>query len=52
MRTLADFAVDDFLKRVDALGRVLWVGDEHEMHTKRVLVDEGLAMGGCALGTS
>jgi hypothetical protein len=32
MRALADFAVDDFLERVDALGWVLRIGDEHEMH--------------------
>jgi len=38
MRALADFAVDDLLQRVDALGRVLGVGDEHEMHAMGVLV--------------
>jgi hypothetical protein len=32
MCALADFAVDDLFKRVNALGWVLWVGDEHEMH--------------------
>jgi hypothetical protein len=32
VRALADFAVDDLLERVDALGRVLRVGDKHEMH--------------------
>jgi hypothetical protein len=29
MRGLADFAVDDFFQRVDALGWVGRVGDEH-----------------------
>jgi hypothetical protein len=38
MRALADLAVDDFLQRVDALGRVLRVGDEHEMHTGNVRI--------------
>jgi hypothetical protein len=32
VRALADLAVDDFLQRVDALGRVLRVGDKHKMH--------------------
>jgi hypothetical protein len=32
MRALADFAIDDFFERVDALARVLRVGNEHEMH--------------------
>jgi hypothetical protein len=32
VRALADLAVDDFFERVDALGRVLRVGDKHEMH--------------------
>lgn len=32
MRALADFAIDDLLQRVDALGRVLRVGNVHEMH--------------------
>jgi hypothetical protein len=32
MRALADFTVDDFLQRVDALARVRGVGDIHEMH--------------------
>lgn len=29
---LADLAIDDFFERVDALARVLRVGDVHEMH--------------------
>jgi hypothetical protein len=29
---LGDFAVNDLFERVDALGRVLRVGDKHEMH--------------------
>jgi hypothetical protein len=37
MRALADFAVDDFLQSVDALGGVRGVGDEHKMHAVRVL---------------
>jgi len=41
MRALADFAVDDFLERVDALGRVERVGDEHEMHAVGGLVCVG-----------
>jgi hypothetical protein len=32
MRALADFAIDDLLQRVDALGRVCRVGDVHKMH--------------------
>mgnify|MGYP003624097842 CR=1 FL=1 len=32
MRALADFAIDDLFERVDALARVLRVGNEHEMH--------------------
>lgn len=32
MRTLAHLAIDDFLERIDALGRVLRVGNVHEMH--------------------
>jgi hypothetical protein len=38
MRALADFTVDDFLQRVDALARVRGVGDIHEMHAVDVLV--------------
>jgi len=36
MRALADLAVDDLLKRVDALRRVRRVGDVHEMHAASV----------------
>ena len=32
MRTLADFAVDDFLEGIDALRGVGRVGDVHKMH--------------------
>lgn len=32
MGALADFAIDDLLERVDALGRVRRVGNVHEMH--------------------
>lgn len=38
MRALADLAVDDFLECVDALGRVLRVGHEHEMHAGNVRI--------------
>lgn len=34
VRALADLAVDDLLERVDALGRVRWVWDVHEMHAR------------------
>jgi hypothetical protein len=32
---LGDFAVNDLFERVDALGRVLRVGDKHKMHAAR-----------------
>ena len=37
MRALADFAIDDLLQRVDALGRVRRVGNVHEMHAAEIV---------------
>lgn len=34
MRAFADFAIDDFLESIDALGRVCRVGDVHKMHAE------------------